>query len=64
MADLVIRIRFKSGAVSEERGTEEQIEALFEQDSAGLLDYVQGLDPDTGEFNLWVHDHDETWAEI
>lgn len=64
MTDLVIRIRFKSGGVSEERGTEEQIEALFAQDEQGLLDYVQGLDPITGEFNLWVHEDDPAWAEI
>ncbi|QNJ25941.1 hypothetical protein SynSYN20_01614 [Synechococcus sp. SYN20] len=64
MEDLVIRICFKSGSVSEERGTELQITALFDDDVNGLIDYVMALEPKAGEIALWQHEGDPRWAEI
>jgi hypothetical protein len=63
MDPLVIRIRFRSGAVSEERGTEAHCVALLDQDENQLIDYVQWLDPITGEFALFVHDDDPNWDD-
>lgn len=63
MDPLVIRIRFRSGAVSEERGSEEHCHALLDQDADCLIDYVQSLDPITGEFALFVHDDDPNWDD-
>ena len=60
---LVIRIRFKSGRVSEERGCSDQVQKLFEQDENSLIDYVLGYDPITGAFDMWVHDDDPTWTD-
>ena len=64
MEDLVIRICFKSGSVSEERGTEFHINALFDDDKQGLIDYVMALEPKGGEIALWQHDGDTRWAEL
>lgn len=61
--DLVIRIRFKSGTVREERGRVAEIEALFAADSARIVDYVMALDVVGNEFALWVHDDDPAWVE-
>lgn len=60
--DLVIRIKFKSGAVSEERGRVSQIEALFDEDTGRLIDYVMALDVIGNEFALWVHEDDPAWV--
>lgn len=60
---LVIRIRFKSGAVSEERGCSDQIQALFNSDVEELIDYALGYDPITGQFDMWVHDNDPNWPD-
>ncbi len=58
---MIIRIRFKSGNVAEERGDLSHIAALISDDKAGLIDYVMGLDPETGEFDNYVHEHDPAW---
>lgn len=63
MDPLIIRIRFRSGAVSEERGNETQCVALMDQDESGLIDYVQTLDPTTGEFAMYVHEDDPNWTD-
>ena len=60
---LVLRIRFKSGAVSEERGCDKHIEELFAQDEQGLIDYVLGYDPVTQAFDMWVADGDPNWTD-
>ena len=62
-SSLIIRVRFRSGAVSEELGNEEQCVALLDQDEHGLIDYVQTLDPLTGEFSLFVHDDNPSWSD-
>ena len=60
---LVIRITFKSGAVREERGTADQVQAMFDEDRDGLIDYVTTLDPVLGLNDFWCHDADEPdWA--
>ena len=61
--ELIIRIRFKSGSVSEERGTEEQVVALIDNDETCLVDYIQTLDAKTGEFSMYVHDDDPNWND-
>ena len=61
--ELIIRIRFRSGAVSEERGTELQVEALIDEDESRLIDYVQTLDIESGEFALFVHENDPNWCD-
>ena len=63
MDPLIIRIRFRSGAVSEERGNEDHCTALLDQDVTGLIDYVQTLDPITGQFSMFVHDEDPNWTD-
>ena len=59
---IVIRIKFRSGAVSEERGTVEDIEALFDRDDDRLIDYVMGLDVLLNEFAVWMHEDDPNWS--
>ena len=59
---LIIRVRFRSGAVSEERGNEAQCIQLMDDGVNGLIDYVQTLNPETGEFSLFVHDDDPAWS--
>ena len=63
MEPLVIRIRFRSGAVSEERGCEDHCHALLDQDEDNLIDYVQTLEPISGEFSMFVHDNDPNWDD-
>ena len=60
---LVIRIAFRSGAVAEEVGSEQQVVELFETDDQGLIDHVLTLDPLTGSNDLWQHEDDDRWAE-
>lgn len=62
--ELVIRICFRSGSVSEERGTEAQIEALFDGDIDRLIDYAMALEPIDGEIALWQHESDPRWADV
>lgn len=65
MKDLVIRIRFRTGGVAEERGTEEDCYALFAQDEKEeLLDYVIALKPETGEYALFTHENDHRYDGI
>lgn len=63
-SNLVIRIAFRSGGVSEERGDEAQVEALFAQDTALLIDYVMAYCPVTHETALWCHEQDERWDDF
>lgn len=63
MEDLIIRVRFRSGAVSEERGNEGDCVALLDRDDDRLIDYVQTLNPESGEFSLYVHDNDPSWDD-
>lgn len=58
-APLILRIYFKSGRVSEERGCEEDLEALFASDPDKILDYVISLDPENGTRELYFHVEDE-----
>ena len=68
---LVISIKFKSGWVSEERGTEADVNALFKQDDNRLIDYAMGLVIGSTEFFLAHHEDDDrfddydadVWAE-
>lgn len=63
---LVIRIAFLSGAVSEERGVEDDIEALFAADYENpehLLDYVLALDPKGGEILFAHHEGDHRYDD-
>ena len=62
-SSLIIRVRFRSGAVSEELGTTDHCVALLDQDDERLIDYVQTLDPLTGEFSLYVHDDNPSWSD-
>ena len=62
-SSLIIRVRFRSGSVSEQLGTNEHCVALLDQDDEGLIDYVQTLDPLTGEFSLYVHDNSPSWTD-
>lgn len=63
--ELVIRICFKSGAVSEERGTEDQIHLLFEDDTDQLIDYVMSFQNwEGGEIAVFQHEGDERWAGL
>lgn len=59
---LIIRVRFRSGAVSEERGIEAQAIQLLDEDEGRLIDYVMTLDPASGEFAMFVHDNDPAWS--
>ena len=61
---LIIRIRFRSGAVSEELGNEAQVVELMDQDEDLLIDYVQTLDPASCEFAMFVHDDDPNWNDV
>lgn len=60
---LIIRVRFRSGAVSEELGTEAQVLQLVDDDADLLIDYVQTLDPTSGEFSMYVHEDDPNWSD-
>lgn len=65
-APLVIRIAFKSGSVSEERGVDSDIDALFHEDLQNperLIDYVLAIEPKTGELVLACHDDDTRWDD-
>ena len=65
-ANLVIRICFKSQTVSEERGRDEDIDALFHEDlqqPERLIDYVLAIDPNTNELTLACHDDDTRWDD-
>lgn len=62
--ELVIRICFRSGGVSEERGTEEQVDTLFAEDTERLIDYAMALEPIDGAIALWQHENDMRWAEL
>ena len=63
--ELIIRITFKSGAVSEERGTEAQVEALFNQDEdQRLIDHVMTADFTGNELALWHHEGDLRWENV
>lgn len=63
--ELIIRISFKSGAVSEKRGTEAQVEALFDQDEdSKLIDHVMTADLTGEELALWHHEGDVHWENV
>ena len=57
MAQFSARIVFKSGRVEERRATEDQIQQLFARDERRprLLDYVLGVDVETGKVAAWHH---------
>ena len=61
---LVLRITFKSGGVSEERGNQEDIDALFEYDHNKLIDHVYGYDTLTHEVLLAHHEDDLRWEDF
>ena len=63
--EMAIRIVFRSGIVREERGTEELIEQLLDQDEIelNLIDYVLALDLRSGEVTLWQDDDDERFED-
>lgn len=54
MSDYVLRIQFKGGRVSEERGPESSVDALFACDAYGLIDHVAGFDTTSGEVFIWT----------
>lgn len=62
--DWIIRISFKSGGVSEERGSEWQVSALFDEDDERLIDHVVIWNPITGEQVLWHHEEDMRWEDL
>lgn len=63
-SEFVIRIGFASGGVAEERGTLRQCQQLIDQDDSAkpLIDYVQAMDPSTGQSRLFIHDGDMRWS--
>ena len=63
LQEQIIRVSFVSGRRTETRGTEEQVAALFNGDDNGLVDYVQTMDPVTGEHAVWCRDEDQRFED-
>jgi len=61
---LIVRVKFRNGAVREVLGDDAKCEALFNTDEERLIDYVQTLDPHSLEFAIWHHDDDSRWEGI
>lgn len=61
---MVLRITFRSGGVVEERGDQDDVDALFEQDVNRLIDHVYGIDLFTDEVLLVHHEEDRRWDDF
>jgi uncharacterized protein (UPF0371 family) len=61
---LILRITFNSGGVVEERGTCDDVDALFAQDTDRLIDHIYGIDLLSQEVLIACHDDDKRWDDF